>query len=266
MHPALHAPLAAELFSAFQGVTSVAPLSGRHSELGVDDAYQIQRLFLESRLTASAQAGQPDRIIGRKIGLTNAAVQRQLGVSEPDFGALFASMEVADGGTTRRDAMIAPKIEGELAFVLERDLSGPGVTARDVVAATAWVTAALEIVDSRIADWRIGIVDTVADNASAGLFVLGTGQVALRDVDLRLAGVSMRCNGQVVSTGATAASLGNPVAAVAWLANRLGREGQTLRAGDVILSGALCPLVAVSAGQRYRVDIGGVGAASVRFS
>ena len=174
-------------------------------------------------------------------------------------------MLVGDGETMDMDQLIAPRAEGEIAFVLKKDLMGPGVSTADVLAATEGVMACFEIVDSRIKDWKIKIQDTVADNASSCAFILGNRLVSPRELDLNLCGMVVEKNGQIVGTGAGAAALGSPVNAVAWLANTLGRFGIGLKAGEVILSGALSALVPVAAGDYMRVTIGGMGAASVRF-
>lgn len=249
--------IANSLFNAMQQATPVPPLSQTWPGLTGDDAYQVQKAFLAMR------KGQR---VGYKIGLTNPAVQKQLGVSEPDYGVLLDTMEVPHQGLTSARRLIAPRIEGELAFVLGEDLDGPDISARDVLAATALVYPSLEIVDSRIIDWKITIVDTVADNASAGQFVLGPKGVCPRDVDFELAGVTMRVNGAVESTGTTGASLGNPLHAVAWLARTMFARHSPLRKGDLLLSGALCPMVAVRGGMHVDLEISGVGNTSVRFS
>jgi 2-oxopent-4-enoate/cis-2-oxohex-4-enoate hydratase len=208
----------------------------------------------------------PARPIGHKIGLTSRAVQRQLGVDQPDFGCLLSDMVVDDGGTVPPNLLIQPRVEGEVAFVLGRALSGPGVTVADVLAATELLLPCIEIIDSRIADWRITYPDTIADNASSGMLVLGGVGVTPTGKDLALAGLALRLDGEVVSTGAGAACMGHPANAVAWLANTLGRIGRSLHAGDVILSGALGPVVPVRPGQHVEVEIAGVGTASCRFA
>jgi 2-oxopent-4-enoate/cis-2-oxohex-4-enoate hydratase len=197
--------------------------------------------------------------------VTSQAVMNMLNVRQPDFGHLTSGMLVADGGTMEMDQLIAPRAEGEIAFVLKKDLMGPGVSTADVLAATEGVMACFEIVDSRIQDWKIKIQDTVADNASSCAVVLGNRLVDPRELDLNLCGMVIEKNGEIVGTGAGAAALGSPVNAVVWLANTLGRFGIPLKAGEVILSGALSALVPVQAGDTMRVTIGGMGTASVRF-
>ena len=252
---------ATELHGALRRAEVVAPLTERAPDISVEDAYRISSRLL----TLRRQEGE--RVVGKKIGVTSAAVQRMLGVDQPDFGYLTDAMEVPTGGVAPlRGRMIQPRAEAEIAFVLKRDIEGPGVTAAQVIQATDFVMPCLEIVDSRIRDWQIKIQDTVADNASCGCFVLGQKAVSPRDVDLATCGVVMRLNGAVVSTGAGAAALGSsPVACIVWLANRLGTLGTALRAGEVVLSGSLVPLQPVRCGDSVAAEVGGIGRVSVRF-
>jgi 2-oxopent-4-enoate/cis-2-oxohex-4-enoate hydratase len=189
-----------------------------------------------------------------------------LGVYQPDFGMLTDAMVYNEGEAISAATLIQPKAEGEIAFVLKRDLRGPGVGVADVLAATECVMPCFEIVDSRIRDWKITITDTVADNASCGVFVLGDRAVSPLKLDLYACGMVLEKNGEVVHTGAGAAALGSPLNAVAWLANTLGALGIPLKAGEVILSGALAAMVPAVRGDHFRVSIGGLGACSVRFA
>ncbi len=248
-----------ELYDALVARRPVAPLTARGLELSLDDAYRIQQRFLERRLAAG------ETVIGKKIGLTSRAVMTMLGVDQPDFGQLLSGMLYHDGDTIDTASLIAPRAEGEIAFVLKRDLIGPGLTAADVLAATEGVMACFEIVDSRIADWKIKIQDTVADNASCGVFVLGDQLVDPRRVDLATVGMALEKNGELTATGAGAASLGHPVNAMVWLANKLGSLGIPLKAGEVILSGSLAALIPVKAGDTLRMSLGGIGSCGVRF-
>jgi 2-oxopent-4-enoate/cis-2-oxohex-4-enoate hydratase len=207
-----------------------------------------------------------ERIVGKKIGVTSQAVMNMLGVGQPDFGYMLDGMIYGDGAAIDAGTLIQPKAEGEIAFVLKKDLMGPGVSASDVLAATEGVMACFEIVDSRITDWKIKIQDTVADNASCGVFVLGDRMVDPYAIDLRTCGMVLEKNGEIVVTGAGAATMGSPVNAVVWLANTLGKLGIPLKAGEVILSGALGAMVPVKAGDNLRVTIGDIGGCSVRFS
>lgn len=248
--------LADALWEAAHGGGPIAPLSDDH-ELSVGQAYAIQSLNIERAVADGA------RVMGYKVGLTSNAIQEWLGVDQPDFGTLLDTMEVADGGVLDLSGMLQPRAEGEIAFILGEELAGPGIGAADVIRATSAVVAAIEIIDSRVADWKITFEDTVADNASSGMFVLGTRPVPLDQLSLRTAGLALRKNGRIVSSGAGAACLGNPITAVAWLANTLGREGQSIPAGSIVLSGAMGPVTELSPGDALRADIGGLG--NVRF-
>ena len=201
----------------------------------------------------------------KKIGLTSVAVQKMLGVDEPDYGHLLDSMVVENGGTIDTKTMLLPKIEGEIAFVLKKDLKGPNVTAVDVIQATDYVLPALEIVDSRVQDWKIKLQDTVADNASSGLYVLGGKPTKLEDIDLELLGMVLSQNGEMVNTGVGAAALGNPATCVAWLANRLADYDISLKAGEVILSGALSGMVVAKSGDSFTARFAHLGQVSVNF-
>lgn len=250
-----------ELYQAMCSRTPVPPLTDRESEISIEDAYYISLQMLQRRIEVG------EKIIGKKIGVTSKTVQNMLNVHQPDFGYLTDKMVFAnDTDMPISEMLIAPRAEGEIAFILKHDLVGPGVTNADVLRATESVMPCFEIVDSRIQDWKIKIQDTVADNASCGLFVLGDQGVDPRTVDLVTVGMVVEKNGEVISTGAGAAALGSPVTCVAWLANTLSEFGIELKAGEIILSGSLVPLEPVQAGDSMRVVVGGVGSASVRFS
>jgi len=248
-----------ELYQALASCKTLAPLTSRHPDITIEDAYQIQQRMLAHRLSAGA------RVVGKKIGVTSQAVMNMLGVRQPDFGYLLDTMVYNEGQAIPANTLIQPKAEGEIAFVLKRDLMGPGVTAADVLRATEGVMACFEIVDSRIQDWKIKIQDTVADNASCGVFVLGDRLVDPQSVDLGTCGMVLEKNGEIVVTGAGAATMNHPVNAMVWLANTLGRLGVPLKAGEIVLSGALGAMVPVKAGDNLRVTIGGIGGCSVRF-
>jgi 2-keto-4-pentenoate hydratase len=231
--------------------------------IGAEDvraAYAVQELGTGERLAGGA------RLAGRKIGLTSAAVQKQLGVEQPDYGMLFADMEVPDGGNVPRGRLLQPRAEAEIAFVLGRDLDREGMTGADVTRAVDYAVCAIEIVDSRIENWDIRITDTVADNGSAGLYVLGARSRRLADLDLVLCGMVARKNGETVSVGVGAACLGNPLHATLWLARMMLSAGRPLKAGDVVLSGALGPMVAVAPGDHFEAEIQGLGSVRVGFS
>jgi len=249
-----------ELFQALKSRTTVEPLTTRHPELTIDEAYHISLRMVQRRLDSGEQ------LIGKKIGVTSKAVQNMLNVHQPDFGYLTDTMVFESGCKMPiSEQLIQPRAEGEIAFVLKHDLAGPGVTNADVLRATEAVFPCFEVVDSRVRDWKIKIQDTVADNASCGLFVLGSEGVDPRRVDLTTCGMVVYKNGELLSTGAGAAALGSPVNCVAWLANTLGRFGISLKAGEIILSGSLVPLEPVQAGDTMTVHIGQMGSASVDF-
>ena len=247
-----------ELYRALRDVRNVPPLRHR-ATLSIDDAYRISLALLAKREAAG------ERVIGKKIGVTSQAVQDMLGVDRPDFGFLTDRMKVGAAPVRIAGQLIAPRAEAEIAFILKDDLIGPDVTDDDVLAATGTVCACFEIVDSRIANWDIQIVDTIADNASCGVFVLGDKRVDPRELDLP----SLKCevfkNGGKISEGYGSAVQGSPLTAVAWLANTLGAYGVPLKAGEIILSGSLVPLEPAAAGDEFVSIIDGLGRATIRF-
>ena len=248
-----------ELYNALITRTAVAPLTDREADITIEDAYQIQQRMIQRRLDAG------ETIIGKKIGVTSKVVMDMLKVNQPDFGMMTSGMVFNEGESIDTSTMIAPRAEAEVAFVLKSDLMGPGVTAADVLRATDFVVPCFEIVDSRIQDWKIKSQDTVADNASCGVLVLGGRRKSPADIDLALAGMVLEKNGEIISTSTGAAVQGSPVNAVAWLANTLGNLGIGLKAGEVILSGSQSPLVPVKAGDSLVCTVGGLGGTSVRF-
>ncbi len=250
-----------ELYDSLKSSQSIAPITQREPEMTIEDAYAIQDVLISRRMREDKT-----KIIGKKIGVTSKVVMDMLGVNQPDFGYLLSDMIYSDGDEIDvTNKMIQPKAEGEIAFVLKEDLMGPGVTSSDVLRATKFVMPCFEIVDSRIKDWKIKIQDTVADNASCGYIVFGGQSVTPRDVDLTTCGITLERNGELLHTGAGAAALGSPVNAIVWLANKLGEFGVGLKAGEVILSGALCAMVPIEAGDNMTINIGGIGSASCRF-
>jgi 2-oxopent-4-enoate/cis-2-oxohex-4-enoate hydratase len=260
--PNLIEALGDELFEALRSRRTLVPLTERHPAITVDDAYRISLRFLARR-----EAGG-ERVIGKKIGVTSRAVQEMLGVFQPDFGFLTDRMQVADGSTVSQAGagLIQPRAEGEIAFMLKSDLAGPGVTREQVLESTAWVAPCFEIVDSRIRDWKIRIPDTVADNASCGVFVVGAQRTEPRALDLAAASMRMWKNGAPCGSGTGAAVQGHPAEAVAWLANTLGAFGIPFRAGELILSGSLAALVPAAAGDRFTMEIEGLGGCSIAFT
>jgi 2-keto-4-pentenoate hydratase len=250
---------AAALRDAARTREYIAPLRDTYADLTIDNAYTIQQLNTERRLAAGR------RLVGCKIGLTSVAVQKQLGVGQPDFGRLFDDMGYGDGEPIPMAGLTQPKVEAEVAFVLGRDLAMPNPGQLDVLNAIAYALPALEIVGSRIANWDIRITDTIADNASSSAFVLGNTPRKLSEFDLRLAGMIVERRGEPVSVGAGAACLGNPINALVWLARTMALLGTPLRAGDLVLSGALGPMVPVAAGDIFDARINGLGTVRAVF-
>lgn len=250
----------ARLTAAQNDRTPCAPVRDLLPEGDLSAAYAVQSSIIGARTTAGAS------LVGRKIGLTNPKVQAQLGVDQPDFGVLLDDMQVTADEPVDITRLLQPKIEAEVAFVLASDLDQPLVTEDDVTAATGYILAALEIVDSRIADWDITIVDTIADNGSSGLFVLGPERVDIGGLDLPGVQMTLRSGGDTVSSGSGADCLGNPLSAVAWLANTARDYGAPLRAGEVILSGALGPMTPVQPGSSFTADITGLGTVTASFT
>jgi 2-keto-4-pentenoate hydratase len=248
------------LFEAHRTGAAVVPVRDLLPEGAIDLAYAAQEVNTRRGL----EAGR--RLVGRKIGLTSAAVQKQLGVAQPDYGMLFDDMAIPDGWEISRQQLIQPKVEAEVAFVLERDLDQERLTVADVIRAVAFALPAIEVVDSRIADWKIGILDTIADNASSGLYVLGATPKKLQHLDLRGAGMAMESAGEPVSVGAGAACLGDPLSAVLWLAKTMARVGRPLQAGDTVLSGALGPMATVQWGDVFEARIEGLGSVRAAFA
>ena len=251
---------AARLIAATSTRTPCPPVRDLIGSTDVAAAYAVQEQVSAFRQDAGAT------VVGHKIGLTSLAVQEQLGVDRPDFGLLFDDMGYAAGDEVPIERLLQPKVEAEIAFVLADDLAEGPLDVEQVRGAVAYAVAALEIVDSRISDWDISFGDTVADNASSGLYVLGNRQVLLSDFEPFDAEMSMSIDGEVVSTGNGAACLGDPLAALAWLARTARDVGTPLRAGQVVLSGALGPMRPVQAGQQVRADITGLGSVTTSFS
>lgn len=252
MNQPIYAKLAGRLRDAYRS-GAVPPLRDGLDPVDAEGAYAVQTIntrFWES---------QGRRIIGRKAGLTAKAVQEQLGVTQPDFGVLFDDMRVTDGGKLDPKDTLQPKAEAEIAFILARDLPDAATTPGMVANAVATVHAAIEIVDSRIADWKITFADTVADNGSSAFFILADAGVPIEGLDLEGAAMALKINDAVVSTGTGAAALGNPLNAAAWLAQTLASRGEPLRAGDIVLAGALGPMVALNAGDRVQAFVDGIG-------
>jgi len=248
-----------QLAEAERRCQGVPPLTDQDPELTVEQAYQVQLCTVRRKLQAGC------RITGKKIGLTSLAMQQLLGVDQPDYGHLLDSMVIENHGLISWSQVLQPRVEAEIAFVLKRDLRGPRVTVMDVLQATEYVVPALEIVDSRILDWKIKLQDTIADNASSGLYVLGGKPLAVDELDLAQLGMVLYKNGEMMNTGVGAAALGHPAACVAWLANKLYEFDISLKAGEVILSGALSAAVHAGPGDHFRARFAHLGEVGVRF-
>ncbi|MBI1453259.1 fumarylacetoacetate hydrolase family protein [Acinetobacter sp. FL51] len=255
------ATCAEQLYQSEQTQQPIVPIREQLGESAtVDDAYQVQDINTQRALNNGR------RLVGKKIGLTSFAVQKQLGVDSPDFGMLFDDMAYADGQTIAFSKLIQPKVEAEIALVLKSDLVKAQHTIEDIMAATDYAVAAIEVVDSRIENWKISLLDTVADNASSAAFVLGSKKVQLTEVDLVNCQMQMINNGQVVSQGQGKACLDHPLNAAVWLADEMVKRGRPLQAGDIVLTGALGPMVTVQVGESYQVDIQGFGSVTAAFS
>ncbi|MGH9038565.1 MAG: 2-keto-4-pentenoate hydratase [Acidimicrobiia bacterium] len=251
--------VAENLYKAARTRTPIPPLTDTDPDMTVADAYAIQSELVEMQLADG------DEIVGYKLGLTSEPMQKLLGVDEPDFAPIFASGLVDDGGSVEVDQFIQVKAEAEIALVLNRSLTGPGVSLEDAARAVGGAMAAIELVDSRIEDWKIKLPDTIADLASSGAVVLSSRLVPVDDFDVRLVGMVVTKNGQLMGTGAGAAALGNPVAAVAWLANTLAPYGVTLEAGRFVMTGALHAAFPAQPGDVVRADYDRLGTVSVRM-
>jgi 2-keto-4-pentenoate hydratase len=252
------ASLAGGLVEATVNVTPIAPLHETYPDLSVVDAYAIQRVWTASRIDQGAT------LVGRKVGLTSAAMQELLGISEPDYGVLFEDMIVATGATLDAAALIAPRVEPEIAFVLGTSLAGIDVTAADVLGSTEFIAPAIEVIDSRIVDWRIQLVDTIADNASSALAVIGE-RIPFQGQDLAAIEAELSVGAETVA-GRGDAVLGHPAEAVAWLVRTLAGYGEELRAGDVVMPGAMTRALPVGAGDRVVARFVGLPDVEVTFA
>lgn len=251
--------LAQILIEAEGNRNPIPPLTETDPDISVEEAYQIQLQIIALK-KASGQV-----VVGKKIGLTSSSMQAMLGVKEPDYGHILNEMVVREGEKIKFSELIAPRLEGEIAFVLQEDLTGPGVTISEVLRCTLGVIPALEIIDSRIRDWKIKLADTVADNASSARVILGGKITPLANLDLRTVGMVLEKNGEIMATAAGAAVLGHPAQAVAWLANKLAVYGLNLKKGEFILSGSLTAALPTAPGDFFRADFGPLGDVKTKF-
>jgi len=251
---------ARELYRAEKEKSVLRPFTGKYLKLAPEESYRIQLALIEMKKADGA------KVVGKKIGLTSKAMQKMLNVDQPDYGHILDNMVLQDAAVFQIGELIQPKIEPEIAFILDRELKGPGVTPTQVWAATRFVVPALEIIDSRIEGWRIKLCDTIADNASSARVVLGNSPKRIDEFDLKLLGMVLEKNGDIVQTGAGGAVLGHPAVAVAWLANAVGQFGVSLGAGEIVMPGALCAATDVSAGDLLQASFDGFGTVSVRFA
>lgn len=250
--------LAAELAGAERRRVPISPLTVAYPDIDVVDAYEIQLINIRDRVAAGA------RVVGHKVGLSSVAMQQMMGVDEPDYGHLLADMQVFEDVPVPAGRFLFPRVEVEVGFVLADDLPGESCTEDDVVAATAAFAPSIELIDTRIREWKIGLCDTIADNASSAGWVLGAGRVSPKDIDIMGINAVLTCNGEVVAEGRSDAVLGNPVTAVAWLARKVDQFGVRLKAGDIVLPGSCTRAIDARPGDEFVADFAGLG--SVRLS
>ena len=255
---ATRAQLAADLAEAERTRVPMGPLTAAHPDIDVVDAYEIQLINIRQRLAEGAN------VVGHKVGLSSEAMQQMMGVDEPDYGHLLADMEVFQDVEVDTARYLYPRVEVEVGFILADDLPGAGCTEDDVLAATAAFAPSIELIDTRITDWKIKLCDTIADNASSAGFVLGTQRVSPKDIDITAIDAVLTRNGEVVAEGRSDAVLGNPVTAVAWLARKVDSFGVRLRAGDIVLPGSCTRAIDVRPGDEFLAEFAGLG--SVRLS
>ena len=251
--------ISSELIESEKICVPIVALTDRFKEVAYEDAYAIQLKTFETKVNSGAV------IVGKKIGLTSRAMQDQFDIREPDYGMIVDQMVAREGAPLPMSSLILPRIEPEIAFLLKSDLQGPGINAANVLDATEGVLPAFEVIDSRFKDWKITVKDSIADNASAATMILGGRLTPIKDLDLRLIGLVLEKNGEVISTGAGAAVLGNPAESVAWLANKLAEFGITLKKGEFVMSGSLVKAAPVEAGASFRATFDRLGSVSIRF-
>jgi 2-keto-4-pentenoate hydratase len=255
---AIHDELAADLAQAERSREPIAPLTAAYPDIDVVDAYEIQLINIRQRVAEGA------RVLGHKVGLSSLAMQQMMGVDEPDYGHLLDEMQVFEDTPVKAGRYLYPRVEVEVGFILSEDLPGAGCTEDDVLAATEALAPSIELIDTRITDWKIALCDTIADNASSAGFVLGKARVSPRDLDVKAIDAVLTRNGEVVAEGRSDAVLGNPVTAVAWLARKVESFGVRLRKGDIVLPGSCTRAIDARAGDEFVADFAGLG--SVRLS
>jgi 2-keto-4-pentenoate hydratase len=255
----VRATLAAALAEAERSRVPMDPLTAAHPDIDVVDAYEIQLINIRARVADGA------RVVGHKVGLSSEAMQKMMGVDEPDYGHLLDQMEVFQDKPVPAGTFLYPRVEVEVGFILADDLPGAGCTEDDVLAATAAVVPSIELIDTRIKDWKIKLCDTIADNASSAGWVLGSERVSPNDIDVRSIDAVLRCNGEVIAEGRSDAVLGNPVTAVAWLARKVDQFGVRLKAGDVVLPGSCTRAIDAHPGDHFVADFSGLGSVELSF-
>ncbi|MFE7718637.1 2-keto-4-pentenoate hydratase [Nocardia rhizosphaerihabitans] len=257
---AVRTQLADELARAEDDRVAVSPLVDRFPDIDVVDAYEIQLLNIQRRLKSGA------KIVGHKVGLSSKAMQDMMGVDEPDYGHLLAEMEVFEDAPVDTSKYLLPRVEVEVGFVLGADLPGEDCTEADVLAATVAYAPSIELIDSRIKDWKIGLADTISDNASSAGFVLGKERVAPGDIDITAIDAVLTRNGEVIAEGRSDAVLGDPVIAVAWLARKVATFGVRLKKGDIVLPGSCTRAIDARPGDDFLAEFTGLGSVRLRFS
>lgn len=257
---AIREQLAVDLAEAERSRVPMSPLTDAYPDIDVVDAYEIQLINIRRRLAEGAT------VVGHKVGLSSAAMQQMMGVDEPDYGHLLADMEVFEDIPVDAGRYLYPRVEVEVGFILADDLPGAGCTEDDVLAATAAFAPSIELIDTRISDWKIKLCDTIADNASSAGFILGAGRVSPKDIDITAIDAVLTRNGEVVAEGRSDAVLGNPVTAVAWLARKVDSFGVRLRAGDIVLPGSCTRAIDVRPGDRFVADFAGLGSVRLSFA
>jgi len=251
--------LAADLAQAERSREPIAPLTSAHPDIDVVDAYEIQLINIRQRVAEGA------RILGHKVGLSSLAMQQMMGVDEPDYGHLLDEMQVFEDVPVKAGRYLYPRVEVEVGFILSADLPGADCTEDDVLAATEALVPSIELIDTRITDWKIALCDTIADNASSAGFVLGEARVLPADIDVKAIDAVLTRNGQVIAEGRSDAVLGNPVTAVAWLARKVDGFGVRLRKGDVVLPGSCTKAIDARPGDQFVADFTGLGSVHLSF-